>query len=150
MSKQKDEVYYNALDKRTKEYKEWKEKQPLKGIGDVVEKVFKKTGIAKAAKFLLGEDCKCDERRDTLNKIWPFRKIKCLEENEYDFLHLWFSKTRYKITSEEHNTMVKIYNRVFNTKTEVEDCSSCIKLKVQELNKLYLEYNPKENDVNSI
>ena len=33
------------------------------GLGDTVEQVLEKTGIAKIAKFILGEDCKCDERK---------------------------------------------------------------------------------------
>ena len=37
----------NKLDKRTKEYKEWKKNYDNfdKGLGDKVEKVFKKTGV---------------------------------------------------------------------------------------------------------
>ena len=39
-----------------------------RGLGDTVEKVFKKTGIDKVAKFILGEDCGCDKRLDNLNR----------------------------------------------------------------------------------
>lgn len=150
MSVEKDEAYYNSLDKRTKKYKEWKAKQPMRGAGDLIEKVFQKTGVDKIAKFVLGEDCKCDQRRDAINKIWPFKKVKCLDENEYQFLHLWFAKKRFKITHDEHKRMVDIYNRVFNHKGKVSNCVSCINQKIQELNKLYLEYNPKQNDDNII
>ena len=31
-------------------------KQPTKGVGDIVEEVLEKTGAAKVAKFILGED----------------------------------------------------------------------------------------------
>ena len=31
----------------------------VKGLGDSIEKVFKKTGIDKVAKKVLGEDCGC-------------------------------------------------------------------------------------------
>ena len=54
MSKFRDEAYYANLDKRTKEYKQWKEfveKQQAeepKGLGDVVAKVTEVTGIKKA------------------------------------------------------------------------------------------------------
>ena len=143
MSEKKDEVYYNTLDKRTKEYKEWKAQQPIKGIGDVVEKVLEKTGVSRIAKFIMGDDCGCDERREALNKLFPFRNTKCLEEDEYNYLHLWFAKARYQITHEEQTRILSIYNRVFNTKYNISNCGSCIMTKVQELNKLYLEYNPK-------
>ena len=143
MSVEKNEAYYNSLDKRTKEYKEWKAKQPHKGIGDVVETVLEKTGVAKVAKFILGEDCKCNERRDALNKIWPFKNIQCLEEDEYQFLHEWFAVKRFKITHAEHDKIVSIYNRTFNTKSNVSNCVSCINEKLQELKKLYLQYKTK-------
>ena len=44
------------LDKRTKEYKEWKKQQPSEGLGDVVEKITEATGIKSAVKWLAGDD----------------------------------------------------------------------------------------------
>ncbi len=146
MSEKKDEAYYNNLDKRTKEYKEWKSKQPLKGTGDVVEKVLEKTGVAKVVKFVLGDDCGCTDRKERLNKLWPFKNVKCLNEDEYVFLHEFFSKTRTQVKHEEHKQIVQIFNRVFNKKTEVQNCSGCVKGKVQDLKRLYLEYNTNKND----
>jgi hypothetical protein len=57
-------------DKRTKAYKQWKAKydKSSKGLGDTVEKITTATGIKKAVKFLAGEDCGCDERKELLNK----------------------------------------------------------------------------------
>ena len=58
-------------DKRTKEYKEWKAKydaQPS-GLGDVVEKVTKATGIKKVVKAIskaVGVDCGCEKRKDMI------------------------------------------------------------------------------------
>lgn len=150
MSEQKDEVYYNTLDKRTKEYKEWETKKTLKGMGDVIEKALKKTGISRIAKFILGDDCGCDERRDVINKLFPFKNVECLKEDEYSFLHLWFSKARFRITHEEQTQMLEIHNRVFHRKNTITQCTKCIKTKVQELNLLYLEYNPKENESDNI
>lgn len=142
MSEQKNEAYYQSLDKRTKEYKEWKKKQSYKGLGDVVEDVLEKTGVGKVAKWLLGDDCGCEDRKDRLNELFPFRNTKCLNEDEYKFLDKWFKKTRYKITHKENEKMVQIHNRVFNKKHTVSSCSGCIKTKVQELKRLYLEYKP--------
>ena len=39
------------------------------GLGDTVEKVFKATGIDKVAKFILGEDCGCEERKAKLTEL---------------------------------------------------------------------------------
>ena len=58
---EKDVNYYEGLDKRSKEYKQWKKSQKAEGLGDVVEKITEATGINKAVKWLAGDDCGCDE-----------------------------------------------------------------------------------------
>ena len=62
-------------DKRTKEYKQWKKNHEAasNGLGDTVEKLTKATGIKKAVKFVAGEDCGCDQRKEKLNKLLPNR-----------------------------------------------------------------------------
>jgi len=50
---------------------------PMRGLGDLVEKVTTKTGIKavvdKVAK-VTGKDCGCGKRRDKLNQLVPFKK----------------------------------------------------------------------------
>ena len=46
-----------------------------KGLGDTVEQVLEATGIAKVAKWVLGEDCGCDKRKQILNDLYPYYKI---------------------------------------------------------------------------
>lgn len=43
------------------------------GLGDSIEKFTKATGIEKAVKIILGEDCGCDKRKEALNKMFPYR-----------------------------------------------------------------------------
>lgn len=49
-----------------------------KGLGDTVEKILKATGVKSVVKTVtkgIGvEDCGCDKRRDTLNRIFPYDK----------------------------------------------------------------------------
>tara|TARA_S200002703_G_scaffold136854_1_gene126365 strand:+ start:845 stop:1057 length:213 start_codon:yes stop_codon:yes gene_type:complete len=45
-----------------------------RGLGDTIEKFTSKTGIKKVVKAVAGEDCGCDKRRDTLNRIFPYKK----------------------------------------------------------------------------
>ena len=52
-----------------------KVKKTSKGLGDTVEKVFKATGIDKVAKWILGEDCGCEERKEKLNKMFPYMDL---------------------------------------------------------------------------
>ncbi len=56
------------------------------GLGDSLEKVFEATGIASVVKFMFGDDCGCDKRKELLNEIFPYRKPNCLTETECDTL----------------------------------------------------------------
>ena len=113
------------------------------GLGDTVEKVLEVTGVSKVAKWLLGEDCGCEERKAKLNQMFPYRKPLCLEEAEYNWLHEWFSKNTDKITPVEQMELFKIHSRVFQVRNELTSCSSCVKSRVEDLRKVYNEY--KEN-----
>ena len=66
---EKNEEYYLGLDKRSKEYKDWKKQQPVEGLGDVIEKVTEATGIKKAIKWLAGDDCGCEEGVRKIERI---------------------------------------------------------------------------------
>jgi len=145
----KDKEYYEVLDKRTNEFKEWKKSQTIEphltqedlnakheenptietgGIGDVVEKITKATGIKALVDWFTpeGEDCGCDERQTKLNKYPVLKnkhKVECLTLDEYKFLDMKLS-TRQPITGEESKRMVTIYERVFNVKL-LGDCVGC-------------------------
>lgn len=136
----KDETYYENLDKRTKEYKEWKAKRDAapKGLGDSVEKITSATGIKKAVKFLAGEDCGCDERRERLNKVFRYRQPKCFTEEEYVYLSELFSSNSNRVSA---NKLTKIYNRVFNARKTPTQCTPCIKKTYDELKKYFDQYN---------
>ena len=137
---EKDETYYENLDKRTKEYKEWKEKRDAapKGLGDSVEKITEATGIKKAVKFIAGEDCGCDQRKERLNKLFRYRQPKCFTEEEYTYLSEVFASKANRVSS---NALVKIYNRVFSANKTPTQCSPCVKQVYDELKKYYDQYN---------
>tara|TARA_R110000744_G_scaffold365126_1_gene473863 strand:- start:55 stop:456 length:402 start_codon:yes stop_codon:yes gene_type:complete len=114
------------LDKRTKAYKKYKANfdKKSKGLGDKVEKVFEKTGIAKIAKWALGEDCGCDERKAKLNKLYPANKPECLTEDEFLYLDSVIGKTS-QIKVEDQKQLLKIYNRIFKDRATFTNCGSC-------------------------
>jgi len=129
-------------DKRTKEYKEWKKNydKESKGIGDVVEKFTEATGIKKVVKFIAGDDCGCDERKEKLNYLFPHYKPNCLTEEEFDYLSERIGKLN-TITVDEQKALLKIYNRVFNDKRELTSCNSCFLNGVwKKLERIYNEY----------
>jgi len=114
------------LDKRTKEYKQWKKNfdNSEKGLGDKVEKVFKKVGIDKLSKWAFGEDCGCDERKEKLNKLYPINKPECLTEKEFIYLDGIIGKAN-QITIDEQKQLLVIYNRVFHDRASITSCGSC-------------------------
>ena len=143
----KEEAYYKGLDKRTKEYKEWVASREeaiaseSTGLGDTIEKITTATGIKAAVKFLAGEDCCCTERKDTLNKVFPYKKIECLTEDEYNYLVSQMEKNSNVVTQTVQLRMLKIYNRVFNEKKAPTSCGSCFKSTYNALKALIDEYN---------
>jgi len=133
-------------DKRTKAYKEWKknfdaeQENKSKGLGDDIEKITEATGIKKLVKFIAGEDCGCDARKDRLNKIFRHNKLECLTEDEYDYLTEFFAKNKNVLNNEEIKKLYEISNRIFNKKNKPSSCSSCIRTTVLRLKKLVDAY----------
>jgi hypothetical protein len=129
---EENQDYYENLDKRTKEYKsyaEWKENQEAAstGLGDSIEKITEATGIKAAVKFIAGEDCGCDQRKDKLNKLFNYNKPNCLTEEEYNFLADFYSQPRNVISGLDKQQLLTIYNRVFNANKRMTSCSACMR-----------------------
>ena len=129
---EENQEYYENLDKRTKEYKsyaEWKENQEAAstGLGDSIEKITEATGIKAAVKFIAGEDCGCDQRKDKLNKLFNYNKPNCLTEEEYNFLADFYSQPRNVISGLDKQQLLTIYNRVFNANKRMTSCSACMR-----------------------
>lgn len=122
-------------------------KNESKGLGDSVEKVLKATGIDKVAKFVLGEDCGCDERKEKLNKLFPYAKPKCLTEDEFKTLDTYFEKNTDTLTSEEQLSFIAINNRVLEQNLVPSSCASCLRDLVSKVKIIYNEY--KEGNLNS-
>ena len=110
------------------------------GLGDTVEKVLEVTGVSKVAKWLLGEDCGCNERKAKLNQLFPYKKPLCLEESEYNWLQEWFNKKTDKITPIEQNKLFAIHSRIFKVRNEPTSCSSCVISRIKDLEKVYNQY----------
>jgi hypothetical protein len=131
-------------DKRTKAYKEWKakfEKQQeskSKGLGDTVEKFTEATGIKKVVKAVAGEDCGCSERKATLNKLFSYKTVECLTEDEYRILDAFFTRTNQsRVDYITQKNLIAIYSRVFGKKQDTTNCSSCLRSIVNQLRKVY-------------
>lgn len=122
-----------------------RKKKQAEGLGDTVEQVLEATGIAKVAKWVLGEDCGCEERKAKLNELWRYKKPECLTEHEYTYLDEFYKKGRNSVAPSEQRELLKIYNRVMHEKMQPTSCGSCLREVVNKLNQLYAIYKEEQN-----
>ena len=112
-----------------------------KGLGDTIDKITTATGIKKVVKWIAGEDCGCEQRKEKLNKLFPYStNQKCLNEQEYNWLDGYMSEYRSVISRDEQHKMLEIYNRVFQANKQTSSCGSCVRELYNTLNKLYKAY----------
>ena len=147
--------YYETIDKRSKDYREYKEWNKTKvskdyealkdnvakqseGVGDTVAKITKATGVDKLVKFIAGEDCGCDDRKEKLNKLFTYKKVNCISEEDYVYLSDFINSNPRKVTHNQKVRLIKIHNNVFNMNQRVTSCEPCIIGIVNKLKK-YLE-----------
>ena len=97
-------------------------KPKAQGLGDTVEQVLEATGIAKIAKWAMGEDCNCEERKKKLNELFPYRKANCLTEEEHTILNNFFARDYAEIKISDQHALIGIYNRVLNQRQEPTSC----------------------------
>ena len=122
-------------------------KKKATGLGDTVEQVLEVTGIAKVAKFIMGDDCNCDARKEKLNALFPYAKPECLTEAEYNYLNETQVLYKNTIRPSEQDQILKIYNRIFKVRQEPTSCASCLREIVVKMQRVFNEY--KEDDANS-
>lgn len=120
-----------------------------KGLGDTIAKITEATGIDKLVKFIAGEDCGCDERKEKLNKLFPYAKPLCLTEDEFNTLDNYFKQNTNTLTSDEQTSLIAINNRVLNQKLTFSTCSSCLRDLVSKLRVIYNEYSPEQTEENA-
>ena len=111
-----------------------------KGLGDVVEKFTEATGI-KAVVESLTDDCGCAARKETLNKLFPNRKLNDLSIEDNDYLTSFFALNKSYVNTKEQSKLVEIYNNVFNAKRKVSNCSPCVAGLIRELKQIYVSAN---------
>ena len=113
--------------------------KPSEGLGDTLEKVFKATKIDKLVKFVMGEDCGCDERKKKLNERFAYsKKPECLTEEEYNRLDNFFGKNPQSIKPSEQKEARVIHKRIF--KYEEGTCDGCVRSMMNNLKTVYEAY----------
>lgn len=118
---------------------------PSEGLGDTIEKITEATGIKKLVKWMVGEDCGCEERKQKLNELFPYKKVNCMLEEEYLFFKEWYDRNTDRIRPSEAMVLLKMYNRIFNRKEESTTCASCWREFIQKLTNVYNTYKEEES-----
>lgn len=116
------------------------------GLGDTIEQFTEATGIKKLVKFIAGDDCGCDARKEKLNALFPYHRPECLTEDEYNYLSESKVLDKNTIKPSEQDAILKIYNRVFHVSREPTSCASCLREIVIKMQQVFNEYT---NDANS-
>lgn len=73
--------------------------------------------------------------------MFPYKKVECLLEPEYEFLDKYFVANKNSITQSTQRDLINIFNRVFNERAVTTSCSPCFKNRIHnELKKVYEQY----------
>tara|TARA_R110000765_G_scaffold382024_1_gene473262 strand:- start:243 stop:683 length:441 start_codon:yes stop_codon:yes gene_type:complete len=145
----KNQNYYESLDKRTKEYKDYKQS---KGLGDTIEKVLKKTGV-KAIVEAITDDCGCDGRRDKLNEMFPrnVKAVRCMMPDQYKKYGKYIEGRTLNIWKDADITLLlAMYQYIFAIRyNPIDFCRTCqgtakklLKITTH-LDEVYNDYNNK-------
>ena len=116
------------------------------GLGDSIDKLTSKTGIKKLVKWIAGDDCGCDARRDKLNELFAFKRNepKCLKEEEYTWLKDHFENPKKYSKIVVKTKIGIIYARIFGLHyKKICDCNGGRQLTryTNELKKVFELYN---------
>lgn len=97
-----------------------------KGLGDTVEAVLEATGAKKLFHiFVDGKDCGCEQRKQKLNELLPYRfKARCLTEKEYNDWKEFKEVRTLRMTWEQIVYVCDLYASVFN-RQKWYPCSGC-------------------------
>jgi hypothetical protein len=135
------------MQKKKDTRKQFTENRPTIGMGDIVEKITKATGIELATKFLMGEDCGCDARKHKLNKLFPNRQPLCMTEQEYNWWTEFKKVNNTTLSPLEANEISKMWTRIFQSRRIYKPCTCNPKAwqtMVNELTSVYETYQVQE------
>ena len=139
LNKLAEEINRKEIEALTKEVEE-EVKHESKGLGDTIDKITTATGIKRLVKFIAGEDCGCNERKEKLNKMFPYQKPLCLTEDEYDYLTNYFATCGNSIKVSQQEVLLKIFNRVMRDGRKPSSCADCWREIHLTLKKVYDAY----------
>jgi len=99
-----------------------KKKTQSQGLGDTIAKVTEVLGIDK----LMPKDCGCDERREKLNNLFPYKfKPRCFTDEEYQWYSEYLTRKSIKVSKEDVKALCELHASIFNLKSVWYPCVTC-------------------------
>ena len=101
--------------KRTTKTSKTETSTKSKGLGDTIEKITTATGIKAAVKAVVVDQCGCDERKEKLNNLFPYkREPECLTDDERTVIkrNLGFFSTADSLVA--NNLVLAVYKHITN------------------------------------
>jgi hypothetical protein len=135
----KQKISQKALERNNKQ---------SKGLGDTIEKFTEATGIksvVKAVSKALDLECGCAERKDRLNKLFPYKSLKCLNNEDYLYLKDFFMGNPEMLNIKQQRELIRIYKAVFDVELKHSNCPDCWRSTVANLRKVYSEHKDLDN-----
>lgn len=111
-----------------------------KGLGDTIAKVTKATGIDRVVKAVVGDNCGCDERREKLNRLFPYVQNTLTMSPEQVATYEAIRPELYsgKAVSRSSIERLRILrNQILQRKDKSTSCGSCVRRWRDEFDKVY-------------
>lgn len=99
-----------------------------KGLGDSIEKVTKATGVKWVVeKFteLTGVDCGCENRKERLNKLFPYNAPEMQDDVINDAWH-FVNSLGSRISQEDRLKLLELHKTYINPLSKDTTCVSCL------------------------
>jgi hypothetical protein len=92
------------------------------GLGDTIANITHTLGIDK----LIPKDCGCDERREKLNRLFPYKfKPRCFTDEEYNWYSEYLTRNSIKVSKEVVKALCELHASIFNLKSVWYPCVTC-------------------------
>ena len=111
-----------------------------KGLGDTIEQITTATGIKAVVDKIsevTGIDCGCGERKETLNKLWTYKTVECINETDMLYLNDFFERNPETITIKVQNELKAIYKNIFNVTLQDTSCTDCWRGHIGDIRRVY-------------
>tara|TARA_R110000850_G_scaffold50260_1_gene123529 strand:- start:7920 stop:8501 length:582 start_codon:yes stop_codon:yes gene_type:complete len=124
-----DLKHYSTKGKFHNNYKPKSIKTPSQGLGDTIDKITTSTGIKALVDMFTpeGKDCGCGKRKDTLNRMFPYSKPNCMNEEQYDAWTIAKKemKTTDTISVANQDLVIVLVRDIHNMAITAKGCKSC-------------------------